>query len=227
MRRGLLTSRSTTLSTFLMLLLVISLSLYSCRSPTWYNDRVLPPTSMTIPTSTQQPFYWKMSLRIPKSGPLWPTRTIPRCLHPLCALGLSASSGLSLSPVSTNSSSSGTLPCPSVRFVFHDRLPTFTSVLSCTPCEQIIPLLVSFPIGKALARYVPNVTLFGVELNPGPFTIKEHVIITIMASVGSGSAYAVSTTFAKQPIRVFLMPSLDRYYCRPKGLLQPESRLWM
>ncbi|KAI9457240.1 OPT oligopeptide transporter [Lactarius psammicola] len=56
--------------------------------------------------------------------------------------------------------------------------------------SSIIPLLVSFPIGKALARYVPNVTVFGVELNPGPFTIKEHVIITIMASVGSGPAYA-------------------------------------
>jgi hypothetical protein len=27
-------------------------------------------------------------------------------------------------------------------------------------------------------------------LNPGPFTVKEHVLITIMASVGSGSAYA-------------------------------------
>ncbi|KAI9432319.1 OPT oligopeptide transporter [Lactarius indigo] len=55
---------------------------------------------------------------------------------------------------------------------------------------SIVPLLVSFPIGKAWARYIPNVTLFGVELNPGPFTIKEHVIITIMASVGSIPAYA-------------------------------------
>ena len=48
-------------------------------------------------------------------------------------------------------------------------------MLSPTLDEQFIPLLVTFPIGKLWARYVPNVTLFGVELNPGPFTIKEHV----------------------------------------------------
>ena len=40
------------------------------------------------------------------------------------------------------------------------------------------------------ARAVPQVKVFGIQLNPGPFTIKEHVIITIMANVGSGSAYA-------------------------------------
>ena len=44
---------------------------------------------------------------------------------------------------------------------------------------------------RAWARLVPRVKIFGVSLNPGPFTIKEHVIITIMANVGSGSAYAV------------------------------------
>ncbi|KAF8264395.1 OPT oligopeptide transporter [Lactarius quietus] len=54
----------------------------------------------------------------------------------------------------------------------------------------LIPLLVSFPIGKLWAHFVPRVTLFGVELNPGPFTIKEHVIITIMSSVADGPAYA-------------------------------------
>ena len=67
-------------------------------------------------------------------------------------------------------------------------------MLSRALCEQLIPLLVSLPIGKLWALYLPNVTVFGVELNPGPFTIKEHVIITIMASVGSSPAYVVSTT---------------------------------
>ncbi|KAF8267598.1 OPT oligopeptide transporter [Lactarius quietus] len=55
-----------------------------------------------------------------------------------------------------------------------------------------IPLFVIFPIGKLWARYIPNGTLFGVELNPGPFTIKEHVIITIMSSVANGPAYATN-----------------------------------
>ncbi|KAK1224966.1 hypothetical protein PQX77_012115 [Marasmius sp. AFHP31] len=55
----------------------------------------------------------------------------------------------------------------------------------------IVPQLLSYPIGRAAAAYIPrNWTLFGLELNPGPFSIKEHVLITVMASVGSGSAYA-------------------------------------
>ncbi|KII86297.1 hypothetical protein PLICRDRAFT_177860 [Plicaturopsis crispa FD-325 SS-3] len=54
----------------------------------------------------------------------------------------------------------------------------------------IVAQLLSFPMGKAAARYLPNKTIFGVSLNPGPFTVKEHVLITIMASVGAGSAYA-------------------------------------
>lgn len=39
---------------------------------------------------------------------------------------------------------------------------------------------------------MPNVKIFGVSLNPGPFNVKEHVLITIMATVGYQSAYAVS-----------------------------------
>ena len=54
---------------------------------------------------------------------------------------------------------------------------------------------------------MPRIDIFGVSLNPGPFTIKEHVgvdsfhpgislasiqvLVTIMAGVGSESAYAV------------------------------------
>ena len=56
---------------------------------------------------------------------------------------------------------------------------------------QIVAQLISFPVGRAWAKFVPNYTVFGVQLNPGPFNVKEHVLITIMASVGSGSAYAV------------------------------------
>ena len=50
-------------------------------------NRVLSPTTKPSPTLTQEPLPWKTSHRIPKSGPLWPTQTIPRCLHPLCVLG--------------------------------------------------------------------------------------------------------------------------------------------
>lgn len=30
----------------------------------------------------------------------------------------------------------------------------------------------------------------GIALNPGPFTVKEHVVVTIMGGVGAVSAYA-------------------------------------
>lgn len=53
-----------------------------------------------------------------------------------------------------------------------------------------VPLLLTFPIGNLWAAYMPRKRLFGVSLNPGPFSMKEHVLITIMASVGAPSAYA-------------------------------------
>ncbi|KAF8496641.1 OPT oligopeptide transporter [Hysterangium stoloniferum] len=54
----------------------------------------------------------------------------------------------------------------------------------------IVAQLLSFPIGRAWAAWMPNYKIFGMPLNPGPFGVKEHVLITIMASVGAGSAYA-------------------------------------
>ena len=57
---------------------------------------------------------------------------------------------------------------------------------------SVVAQLLSFPLLRLWARVVPNVKIFGVQLNPGPFTIKEHVLITIMAGVGASSAYAVS-----------------------------------
>ncbi|XP_011095913.1 oligopeptide transporter 3 [Sesamum indicum] len=56
------------------------------------------------------------------------------------------------------------------------------------------------PIGKFMAATLPTkqYTVFGrwsFSLNPGPFNIKEHVIITVMAncgvSIGGGDAYSI------------------------------------
>jgi hypothetical protein len=45
--------------------------------------------------------------------------------------------------------------------------------------------LLAYPCGKACERYLPDwgFTLFGVRhsLNPGSFSKKEHMLITIMA----------------------------------------------
>jgi OPT family small oligopeptide transporter len=72
---------------------------------------------------------------------------------------------------------------PGLNQFFFFRYPSVT-------IGGIVAQLLSFPIGRAWARLMPNVKIFGTSLNPGPFSIKEHVLITIMASVGAGSAYA-------------------------------------
>ncbi|KAF5381591.1 hypothetical protein D9615_005535 [Tricholomella constricta] len=54
----------------------------------------------------------------------------------------------------------------------------------------LVAQLLVFPLGRAWARLLPNTTIFGCEINPGPFSIKEHVLVTIMAGVGAQSAYA-------------------------------------
>ncbi|KAI7901113.1 OPT family small oligopeptide transporter [Cokeromyces recurvatus] len=47
--------------------------------------------------------------------------------------------------------------------------------------------LISFPIGKLLEKVIPKSRFF----NPGPFNIKEHILITTMAGTSASTAYAV------------------------------------
>ncbi|GER53541.1 oligopeptide transporter [Striga asiatica] len=54
----------------------------------------------------------------------------------------------------------------------------------------------TLPIGRFMAAVLPKrkFNLFGLwefTLNPGPFNMKEHVLISIFANAGSGTAYAV------------------------------------
>ncbi|KAF4573388.1 hypothetical protein EYR40_003531 [Pleurotus pulmonarius] len=72
---------------------------------------------------------------------------------------------------------------PGLNQFFYFRYPSVT-------IGGIVAQLLSFPVGRAWATIMPNVRICGVSINPGPFTIKEHVLITIMASVGASSAYA-------------------------------------
>ncbi|KAG8844061.1 hypothetical protein FRB96_003294 [Tulasnella sp. 330] len=72
---------------------------------------------------------------------------------------------------------------PGLNQFFFFRYPSVT-------ISPLVSQLLSFPVGKLFAFILPNVHIFGIALNPGPFSIKEHVLITIMANVGSGSAYA-------------------------------------
>ncbi|KAI0052774.1 small oligopeptide transporter [Auriscalpium vulgare] len=72
---------------------------------------------------------------------------------------------------------------PGVNQFFFFRYPSVN-------VSQIVPQLLTFPLCKLWARWVPEYSVFGMSINGGPFTIKEHVIVTIMAGVGAQSAYA-------------------------------------
>ena len=71
------------------------------------------------------------------------------------------------------------------------------------PAPTFIPslvLLIAYPLGKALALVLPIRTwalprILGggkVSLNPGPFNIKEHVLIYMMVNVGAYPAYVMN-----------------------------------
>lgn len=62
--------------------------------------------------------------------------------------------------------------------------------------DSSVVQLVALPIGRWWGRYIPDKRIgFGkwsFRLNPGPFTVKEHALITAMANVGAGwPPYAV------------------------------------
>ncbi|CAM0135682.1 hypothetical protein VKS41_005340 [Umbelopsis sp. WA50703] len=63
--------------------------------------------------------------------------------------------------------------------------------LTLTP---LIIQLVSFPIAKIMEKVIPRSRFF----NPGPFTMKEHVLITVMANCSYQTSYAVDVITVQQ-----------------------------
>ncbi|KAH7055168.1 OPT family small oligopeptide transporter [Linnemannia elongata] len=55
--------------------------------------------------------------------------------------------------------------------------------------STLVIQLLSYPFGKFLARVLPSG-----PLNPGPFNIKEHVLVALTANCAGGTAYAVDIT---------------------------------
>lgn len=100
--------------------------------------------------------------------------------------------------------------------------------------------LLSFPVGLLWAKFVPQWKILGISLNPGPFNIKEHVLITVMATVGAVSAYAtdivaVQRVFYNQTYNFsyqwFLVISTQMIGFSLGGiakrfLVQPPSMIW-
>lgn len=68
--------------------------------------------------------------------------------------------------------------------------------------SSLVAQLIAFPLGKAWERCLPDrqFNVFGVKFNfnPGPFNIKEHTVITVMANVSFGAAYATDTILAQR-----------------------------
>jgi len=66
----------------------------------------------------------------------------------------------------------------------------------------IVAQLMALPLGKGLEKILPTTKLrvFGrtLSLNPGPFNIKEHVCITVMANVVFSGAYATDVIVAQK-----------------------------
>ncbi|KAF8649748.1 hypothetical protein AX16_005518 [Volvariella volvacea WC 439] len=66
----------------------------------------------------------------------------------------------------------------------------------------IVAQLIALPLGKGLEKILPTTkfNIFGWKwsLNPGPFSIKEHVCITVMANVVVGGAYATDVMMAQK-----------------------------
>lgn len=65
----------------------------------------------------------------------------------------------------------------------------------------LIAQIISWPMGHGWAKFVPDksITIFEktISLNPGPFNIKEHSIIVVMAGVSFSVAYATDIILAQ------------------------------
>lgn len=90
---------------------------------------------------------------------------------------------------------------------------------------SMIALLIAYPLGVGWAKVMPTRTFstFGSQwsLNPGPFSLKEHALIVIMAnaSFGSGFAYFADTLTAQ---RAFYGQNFGKLY---PSFQKPRLRL--
>lgn len=104
-----------------------------------------------------------------------------------------------------------------------------------------VAVLISYPIGVFMARVLPASNKF---LNPGPFTVKEHVIIYVFANAAGGLAYGIQNVVAQKiyldDTSVTLVPSVlfvlttqligyglaglaNRWLVKPKVMIWPST----
>ncbi|PWN47460.1 small oligopeptide transporter [Violaceomyces palustris] len=126
---------------------------------------------------------------------------------------------------------------PGVNQLLSYRYPTVT-------IGALVAQLLSYPIGCFMAAILPErvfKTRFGsFTLNPGPFNVKEHTIITIMSNVTYQRAYATNVAAAQRVIYHFdwgfgwiLLLTISSQmigfsmagFCR-RWLVWPASMIW-
>lgn len=64
----------------------------------------------------------------------------------------------------------------------------------------LVAQVVAYPVGLAFARFLPDIKCKKYpffDLNPGPYTIKEHGALTICVSLTSSTAYAMNILIAQ------------------------------
>ena len=85
----------------------------------------------------------------------------------------------------------GVLSCVALSFVNQFFWYRSEPLIISSICAQIAVV----PIGHFMARVLPTKVFFegtmgAFTMNPGPFNVKEHVLITIFANSGAGTVYA-------------------------------------
>lgn len=134
--------------------------------------------------------------------------TIQPCLSTPSECGSWESSSLSSSTLSINSFTTGELS----KKGFHlsgwlsSLIRLSISFQTCrypsVRINSLVVQLISLPIGRLCARVLPTriwKTPFGsFTLNPGPFNVKEHTLVTIMSNVTYQGAYATDILAAQK-----------------------------
>lgn len=102
------------------------------------------------------------------------------------------------------------MPASTIRMWFLGMLLCFIAISLNTyfnfryPSPYLTPLiilLISYPCGKFLAYALPIQTYYlpswlgggSFSLNPGPFNVKEHVLIFMMSNISAAPSYALNT----------------------------------
>ncbi|KAJ3367213.1 hypothetical protein HDU91_001606 [Kappamyces sp. JEL0680] len=59
--------------------------------------------------------------------------------------------------------------------------------------------LMTYPMGLFLAKVLPDISVFGLfSLNPGPFSVKEHALIILLASAAGGAPYGIDNVVGQR-----------------------------